>query len=124
MHANQFQQRQVAYLVPSIGEAAARAAVRANHLYSVAWLSFVLVAFPFGLWAELGGMGFAWLPTAASVAVGLTALVLGVIRDRRSARMASEHVSAQLGYPVNLQAQGWRASRWEAAIEKERARHG
>jgi hypothetical protein len=109
--------------VPLIGEDAAGAAVRANRFYLAAWLSFVPVALPLGLWAELGGVGFAWLPTAMGAAAGVIALVLGVVRDRRSARMASRHVSAQLGQVVHLQPQGWRLSRWESAIEKERARH-
>jgi hypothetical protein len=118
----QIHQRQVANLVPLIGEDAATATVRVNNAAAAAWVSFALIALPCGLWAELGGTGFAWIPAAAGAAVGLIALVFAVVLDRRSARMASEHVSVRLGHPVHLQAQGWRQSRWVKAIEKERAR--
>lgn len=115
-------QKQVANLVPLIGDEAAHAAVRENSFGAFGWVCCALVALPCGLLAE-SGVGLAWIPAAIAATVGLISFAFLVTLDRRSARMASAHVSAELGYQVRLQAMGWKPSKWRSAIEKVRREH-
>lgn len=109
--------RQVQALEPVIGHDAARLAAIADK-FPAGTLAGSLIFLPAALWAEFGGPQAVWAVAVLGAAVSLGCLFAGIRLGRESARIASAHVSRQLGYPVHLRANGWRPSRWEEDITR------
>jgi hypothetical protein len=110
--------RRVNALIPVIGNEAAALAVSSDELQGLTFLIGFLGFLPFLVWAELGGPGIARIIAAICGLFALGAFIFGVFLGRRSASLASRHVSERQGRLVRLSPHGWRVSRWRDAIDR------
>jgi hypothetical protein len=88
--------------------------------------SFVVgwaVMMPLWVWAAISGTLVARVLAAVAVATTAGFLARAVIHGNRSARLASDHASTELGYAVRVGCYGARLDGWQRALWRARAYH-
>jgi uncharacterized membrane protein YfcA len=108
-------ERAVATLTPIIGQPAARTSAVAREWDTLAYLA-VAVVLPALLWAVHGGPKMAWAVVAAASAAAVPAGILAGYLSKLAGRLASEHLTACLGYPIRITGTTARVAPWQKRI--------
>ena len=105
-------------LSPLIGDAAARAAVRAAAFQLIAINVGMLIVIPLFIWWRLGGPPVLSIPLSIALVVALLTQVSSWANTRVCAREAGRHVADGRDSPVRVRAGGLNPDVWKRRIDE------